>query len=277
MLRRALHILPRRTRRRLARAADRLRRVPPVRVAEAPPAQASPFPAAVATPNLLTDLGERFQPTKRYHHYLPYYWMHLRDIREQVRVVVEIGVESDRSVRMWEAFFPNATIVGIDVNPACRAYESGRVRIFIGPQQDTAFLARCLADIGAPPDVVIDDGSHRPADQMITFNYLFPRLSDHGVYVVEDTGGVVEDEGLRTVNRLKALIDAVFYWPAGGNVHWTTLSEFPPEAGWLARNVTGVAFYRSIVFVMRGRNPGDNPHVPMSADLVRREGLTPMW
>ena len=37
------------------------------------------------------------------------------------------------------------------------------------------------------------------------------------------------------------------------------LSEFPDEARWIDKNVIGIAFYRWIVFIMRGRNPRDNP------------------
>ena len=39
--------------------------------------------------------------------------------------------------------------------------------------------------------------------------------------------------------------------------------------------MTGVAFYRWIVFVMRGQNPGDNPHLPLSPERIAADGLTP--
>jgi len=35
-------------------------------------------------------------------------------------------------------------------------------------------------------DIVIDDGSHRSSDQKIAFETLFPLLSNHGTYIVED-------------------------------------------------------------------------------------------
>ena len=176
---------------------------------------------------------------------------------------------------MWAEFFPNATIYGIDVNPLCKQYESERIKIFIGSQADGRFLDDCLRQIGREPDIVIDDGSHRPEHQIASFNALFPRLSTHGIYVVEDTGGAVGDVRLRTVSRLKRLVDAVFYWPRDPSVHWTTLNRFPAGADWLERNVTGIAFYRWIVFVMKGKNPEDNPFLPLSPETIEREGLTP--
>jgi hypothetical protein len=259
----ARRILPERIRRWLLRIYNDFGFVPSLSP-EAPAAgQPSPFSAWVAVPNELTELGDKHCPTKRYHNYLVYYWLHLRDVREQVRTVIEIGLETDRSVKMWREFFPNATIYGIDINPKCKEFESDRIKVFVGAQQDTKFLAACLETIGAAPDVVIDDGSHLVHHQVATFNYLFPRLSDHGIYVVEDTGGCVEDNRLRTVNRLKTLIDCIFYWPKGPTAQWSTLSQFPESASWLSRNVTGVAFYRWIVFIMRGHNPQDNPYLPL--------------
>ena len=70
--------------------------------------------------NPLEELGDKHRPTKRTAGYLPYYWRHFRDLREDVRNVLEIGVQSGRSLRMWEEFFPNATIYGLDIDPACR-------------------------------------------------------------------------------------------------------------------------------------------------------------
>ena len=223
-------------------------------------ASPSPFPLIVGRDNLLEKLGEKYQPTKRLHNYLVYYWMHFRDIRLEVRNVLEIGVQTDRSIRMWEDFFPNATIHGLDIDPECRQFEGGRRRIWIGDQSDYGFLAEVTQQAGGPFDVVIDDGSHKVRHQLRSFNFLFPRMSDHGIYVVEDTGGCVGDYALRTVNALKALVDDIMYWPNGLEPrNWPYLSEFPEEAGWSANSVVGIAFYRWIVFVMRGKNPQDNP------------------
>ena len=72
----------------------------------------SPFPFAVSRDNVLDELGKKYMPSKRNHNYLIYYWLHFRDIRLHVRKVIEIGVQTDCSIRMWEEFFPNATIAG---------------------------------------------------------------------------------------------------------------------------------------------------------------------
>jgi len=230
------------------------------------PAPASPFPSIVSRDNVLDELGAKHLPTKRDHNYLPYYWMHFRDIREQVKNVLEIGVESGRSLLFWEDFFPNATIHGLDINPDCRKFEGGRRKILIGSQGDPAFL-QSIASSAGPFDIIIDDGSHRVADQITSFNVLFSAMTSHGIYVIEDTGGCVGDYSLQTVNAMKTLVDRIMYWPQGLHPSlWPYLSEFSPEqTDFLTRNIIGVAFYRWIVFVMRGHNPQDNPYLkPMS-------------
>jgi hypothetical protein len=225
----------------------------------------SPYAFPVDASNPLSQLGEKYQPTKRLHNYLPHYWCHLRDIRMQARKVLEIGVQTDRSIRMWEEFFPNATIYGADIDPACRAFEGGRRKMFIGDQSDAEFCARLIRETGGGFDVIIDDGSHFVEHQIASFNLLFPAMSDHGIYVVEDTGGCVEDYDLVTVNELKRLVDEIMYWPKGFPAQsWPQLAKFDGRAGWPAKNVIGIAFYRWIVFVMRGRNPEDNPYLGKS-------------
>jgi hypothetical protein len=36
-------------------------------------------------------------------------------------------------------------------------------------------------------DFIIDDGSHRNQDILKSFNFLFPKLNEGWVYIVEDT------------------------------------------------------------------------------------------
>lgn len=110
-----------------------VRRFPARTFKFAPPraTQPSPYGFPVAKDNVLEELGEAHRPSKRNHNYLPYYWMHLRDIREQVTNVLEIGVQTDCSMKMWEDFFPIATIHGLDIDPKCKALEGGRRRVHI--------------------------------------------------------------------------------------------------------------------------------------------------
>ena len=160
--------------------------------------------------NPLEKLGDKWRPTKRIAGYLPYYF---RDLRETVRNVLEIGVQEGRSMRMWEEFFPNATIWGLDIDPACQKAAGGRRRLIIGHQSDGKVLRRVVQEADGPLDVVIDDGSHRVHHQIATFRYLFPQLSDHGVYSVEDLGPNAGDWALDAPRYFQKMVDHVMYWP----------------------------------------------------------------
>jgi hypothetical protein len=87
---------------------------------------------------------------------------------------------------------------------------------------------RLIRETGGDIDIVIDDGSHRIEHQLKSFSLFFPALTEHGVYVVEDTGGVVGDQELVTVNALKDLVDNIMYWPKDFDpVDCPYLADFP--------------------------------------------------
>lgn len=215
--------------------------------------------------NPLEVLGDKYRPTKQYHDYLKHYWRHLRDLRETAEKVCEIGVESGSSVRMWEEFFPRATIYGFDRNPNCKELQTGRIRVVIGDQGDRGFLERFARDAGGEFDVLIDDGSHVPDHQIQALEVLFPHVKSGGVYAIEDIGVHPGRSRAMTVDRLRGLLDNINYWPPGfPGESWRHLRTFPDHATWWDRNVTGVAFYRYIAFIMRGRNPEDNAYLTTS-------------
>lgn len=232
-----------------------------------PTVSQSPFPFMVSKDNLLETLGAKYQPTKRLHNYLAYYWMHFRDIRLEVKKVLEIGIGTGASLRMWEEFFPNATIYGIDLNPRCKDFEGERRKVLIGDQADRHFLEQVIQQTNGALDIIIDDGSHLMEHQLKSFEFLFPTMSDHGIYAIEDTG--FRDFNLGTVHSLKALVEPIMYWPKGFKQRdWPYLIHFPNGASWIDKHIIGVAFYRWIVFIMRGKNPQDNPFLtPLPADL----------
>jgi len=233
----------------------------------AQPNMPSPYEFQISHSNPLEELGAKYRPTKRLHNYLVYYWAHFRDIRHQVRSVLEIGLETDRSMRMWEEFFPRAEIIGVDIDPKCRNFEGDRRRVFIGDQSDQTFLERVSREVTHGFDVVIDDGSHLVRHQIASFEFLFPKMSSHGIYVIEDTGACVQDFNLATVNAMKKLVNSIMYWPRGFPPEkWTNLATFGDEARWIDSHIVGIAFYRWMVVILKGQNPQDNPFLIHSAE-----------
>ncbi|MEQ9446602.1 MAG: hypothetical protein RJS98_13635 [Rhodospirillaceae bacterium] len=204
--------------------------------------------------NDLEVLGETHLPTKRRHDYLQHYWRHLQHFRESARKVVEIGVQTPRSVKTWAEFFPNAIIYGIDIDEKCREFSEDRIDIHIGDQMDEKFLLDFVEKTGGDFDVVIDDGLHTPYSILRSFSYLYPALQDHGIYVIEDVQRQPE-----TLNFINYLISCVNYYPDDVSLsEWPGLSEFEQNLPWSIHNTVGVSCYRYITFINRGFNPRDN-------------------
>ena len=107
-------------------------------------------------------------------------------LRRQELVLLEIGVAQGASLRMWEDFFPNARIYGVDVDPACTRYDSERTTVLIGDQSDASFLRRLVDAAAAPLDIVIDDGGHHMYQHQASLEFLFPHVARGGLYCIED-------------------------------------------------------------------------------------------
>lgn len=134
--------------------------------------------------------ADREREMPKMHHYFEIYDQWLAPLRGKADLkFCEIGVARGGSLKMWRGYFHRgARIVGLDIDPACKARERPGENVFveIGDQTDTAFLDRVIADHG-PFDIVIDDGGHTTAQQTISFNHLYAHgLKAPGVYLVED-------------------------------------------------------------------------------------------
>ncbi|MDO9633168.1 MAG: hypothetical protein Q7I92_14810 [Humidesulfovibrio sp.] len=213
--------------------------------------------------NLLEQLAAKYRPSKVQHDYIRHFWRHFRETRLEVRKFCEIGLADHKgekrpdSLMMWEEFFPNAEIWGVDINPECRSFEGGRRKILIGDQKDPGFLRHVAEATGGDLDIIVDDGEHSNQAILTSLTWLLGALNDHGMYVIEDLM-----YQRRVQQFLLHLANGVSHWPAGHPFpDWPYLYAFDDKADWLRKNITGVAFYRFLCFIMRGYNPEDNPYL----------------
>jgi len=99
---------------------------------------------------------------------------------------VEVGVFNGGSLHMWREFFgAQARIIGVDLNPAARKWESEGFEIFIGDQSDATFWRDFYQAVG-PIDILLDDGGHMNHQQLVTAEHAFDHLNDGGMLIVED-------------------------------------------------------------------------------------------
>lgn len=131
----------------------------------------------------LQQIGEKHGTDKATtHFYMDNYERHLSVLRDNEFTLLEIGVGNGSSIKMWREGFPKAKVYGIDINADCAGYVDG---VFIGSQNDHEFLDKVLAEIGTPL-VCIDDCSHEGWRTIDTFKYMFPKISQGGLLIIED-------------------------------------------------------------------------------------------
>ncbi len=111
--------------------------------------------------------------------------------KDQPIKLLEIGVNHGGSAAVWEAYFPNATLFGIDIlskeEMRLRSeVELLRTQVDVVDQSDAVALKAYAEEYG-PFDIIIDDGSHYVSHQILSFETLWEHLNIGGTYVIEDT------------------------------------------------------------------------------------------
>lgn len=94
--------------------------------------------------------------------------------------IMEIGLAMGDSLKLWDNYFENSDIIGVDISVVFKPAEyKNNVQII---------CADATKELPIPGqyDIIIDDGSHMEADQMKTFNLLKDKMNPGGVYIIED-------------------------------------------------------------------------------------------
>lgn len=150
--------------------------------------------------------------------YIGWYENHFHTLRHRKITLLEIGVGEGASLKMWEEYFdhPKTEIWGLDNNLNCLKYNSGKVFVLIGDQNNIQEFVRMNNKFLSEIDIVIDDGSHLMSHQIQTFTWLFPKIKETGIYVVEDlhtSSNLIypnhKDWKITMVDFIKTFIDAV--------------------------------------------------------------------
>ena len=166
------------------------------------------------------------------HNYTHYYDSYMSGLYNKPLKILEIGVLRGASLLLWKGSFPKAQIFGLDIKDLnnCKNLRKNKdIKLFVGDQGDTEFLK----EVGksGPYDLIVDDGSHKPTDQLTSFCSLWPCIAKGGSYVVEDVWNGTKYEKARHIitNKLKDMIDEIC----------TT------------EDVLSVCFYPNIIFVKK--------------------------
>ncbi len=194
------------------------------------------------------------------HFYTQHYKHHFRKYKFKRIKLLEIGVggykdpyAGGNSLRMWKRYFPLGKIFSLDIENKSPLNES-RIKIFKGSQVDEPFLNAILQKT-RNFDLIIDDGSHINEHVITTFNILFPKLNDGGIYVIEDTqtsywegyGGDSSDlQNPNTMmNYFKNLTDSL-------NNKEFLIHGY--QQSYFDKKIISIHFYHNMIFIYKGNN-----------------------
>ena len=92
------------------------------------------------------------------------------------------------SLRSWSDYFPNAQIIGIDIDPDVMFTEN-RISTFECDQTSTQSIKNFIRQANLQPntvDIIIDDGLHEFNANITLFENTKQLLKNNGIYVIED-------------------------------------------------------------------------------------------
>lgn len=232
----------------------------------------SPRGWAQQEPKTIKEIFEETKTDKLWRHgYHRYYETQLAPYRDVDGLrLLEIGADSGISLAAWmEYFFTPAAVQGIAYGvdakqakkKACDMMldQCDKLAIYSLDQSDKTALTDMAKQNPEGWDIVIDDGSHYPGHQIISFQQLWPKIRPGGMYVVEDIessyvdtgevygyqlkGGINKPPPDNAVEQFKRLADVVSRKHFGQN-------EFSVFGG-IDQDVADVDFADGIIFIRK--------------------------
>jgi len=129
------------------------------------------------------------------HSYIAVYDPLLQPKMLTAKNVLEIGIDKGGSIKLWNDFFVNADIWGLDIMSSDKVWsqikDKERIHLFTGTNAyDPEFVQREFVAKGLLFDVILDDGPHT-LDSMKQFIRLYvDLLADDGILIIEDLKSV---------------------------------------------------------------------------------------
>lgn len=197
--------------------------------------------------------------------YLEYYDTLFAPLRNRAISMLEIGVQNGGSLETWAEYFKSGErFIGCDINPKCYSleYDDPRISVVIG-DVTTSPVFQSIRAISQDFDIIIDDGSHVSTDVLNAFVNYFPMVKPGGLYVVEDTHLLYNDQGgggilseYDAYSFFKKLIDVINFqfWRDDVSIKTYFRTFFPTHAtptfildGW----VESIEFRNSIITIRK--------------------------
>jgi methyltransferase family protein len=140
----------------------------------------------------LVEIGRRIcanadttaKPLKTYAIYDRYFG----DFADRAITLLELGVHTGESLKVWASYFPRGTIIGVDVMENKADFSAYPNIIFERADQTDPHRLNeiCRAHAAGGLDIIVDDASHMGLYSAASYEALFPHLKPGGLYIIED-------------------------------------------------------------------------------------------
>jgi hypothetical protein len=137
------------------------------------------------------------------HNYHLWYELFFSHRAEMVTGVMEIGIGTNKndfqstmgpkgisgaSLRAFKNYFPNASIVGLDIDDEILFNEERIITYWVDQQNKESLrkVSSQLIEEGLEMDLIVDDGLHTELAARNTLEETFILLKKDGIYVIED-------------------------------------------------------------------------------------------
>lgn len=107
-------------------------------------------------------------------------------MQDNVKNVLEVGIQQGHSLLVWRDLFLNAKVYGADIDLSALIINANEPRISVagGNAYDLNFIKNNYSDIKF--DVIIDDGPHTLESMLFFASHYSSLLAPNGIMVVED-------------------------------------------------------------------------------------------
>ena len=209
------------------------------------------------------------------HGYQFFYGPHLAPFQGMTKVkLLEIGAQKGNSAAGWTQYFEDVHVDMLSYggsrdnlvfeDESCSLGDCSKIHMFHGDQSDTDMLEKMSSERPEGWDIIIDDASHVPEHNIITFEKLWKNLRPGGLYIVEDmqtsywrdgeiygyriNGGILAPAPRNSLNRFKQYADVI------NRGYWGELNkDFSYFEG--DHEIEEVGFSRNIVFIRKALSP----------------------
>lgn len=193
--------------------------------------------------------------SSKHHDYLRFYEQFVGRLRDEPITVVELGINKGGSLRTWEEYFTQATVIGVDIKEKWVNQGFARAKTILGDCGNSAFLSDLVQTY--EPTVLLDDASHFWSHQVAAFEATFEHLQSGAYFIMEDVN--TSFGGLRRKPYSDQRQDAFLYFSKLTTVVCGTGWQHPlrdvmpttKRQTELAHLVDFIAFYPKTILIRR--------------------------